>query len=134
MVYADKHPTAKLYPFIAEQALADMDITTAQSAFMKSFDYLGIQFIKKLLKIQDHTKQRAEIAIFYQKYDEAERIYLDMDRKDLAIDLKSKLGDWMRVVQLIKAGGGSDDSKLNFAWNALGDYYYDRQKLFLFIG
>jgi WD repeat-containing protein 35 len=52
-----------------------------------------------------------------------------MDRKDLAIDLRIRLGDWFRVVQLIKSGGGAaDDVLLQKSWNAIGDYYYDRQK------
>ena len=49
--------------------------------------------------------------------------------RDLAIELRMKLGDWFRVVQLLKFGsGGADDKKLLQAWNAIGDYYADRQK------
>ena len=69
--------------------------------------------------------------------------------RDLAVDLKMKLGDWFRVVQLLKTGGGAgtcvheqmthnddefnplmpgDDTLLIQAWNAIGDYYADRQK------
>ena len=50
-------------------------------------------------------------------------------RRDLAIELRIKLGDWFRVVQLVKSGsGGADDKKLLQAWNAIGDYYADRHK------
>ena len=66
--------------------------------------------------------------------------------RDLAVDLRLKLGDWFRVVQLIKSGGGAggcgqegicykfdiiligDDTLLTQAWNAIGDYYAERQK------
>ena len=49
--------------------------------------------------------------------------------RDLAVNLRIKLGDWFRVVQLLKAGsGGGDDTQLIQAWNAIGDYYADRQK------
>ena len=51
-----------------------------------------------------------------------------MDRKDLAMDLRIRLGEWFKVVQLIKNGGGADDHLLQNAWNNIGDYYYDRQK------
>ena len=45
------------------------------------------------------------------------------------MNLRIKLGDWFRVVQLLKAGsGGGDDTQLIQAWNAIGDYYADRQK------
>ena len=42
--------------------------------------------------------------------------------------LRKKLGDWFRVVQLLKTGAGGDDQALEEAWNAIGDYYADRQK------
>ncbi|XP_065831841.1 WD repeat-containing protein 35-like isoform X1 [Oscarella lobularis] len=43
--------------------------------------------------------------------------------------MRMKLGDWFRVVQLLKTGGGAGhDALLEKAWNAIGDYYADRQK------
>ncbi|XP_014673639.1 PREDICTED: uncharacterized protein LOC106813910 [Priapulus caudatus] len=54
---------------------------------------------------------------------------MEMDRRDLAVALRRKLGDWFRVVQLLKSGeGAGDDVQLEEAWNAIGDYYADRQK------
>ena len=48
--------------------------------------------------------------------------------RDLAVELRQKLGDWVRVVQLLKAGSdGGDDTRLEYAYNAIGDYYADRQ-------
>ena len=51
-----------------------------------------------------------------------------MDRKDLAIDLRVRLGEWFRVAQLIKSGECNDDKELEFAYTNIGDYYLDRQK------
>ncbi|KAJ3110872.1 WD repeat-containing protein 35 [Phlyctochytrium bullatum] len=51
-----------------------------------------------------------------------------MDRKDLALELRIRLADWFRVVQLIKMGGSGDDVLLEKAWNKIGDYYFDRQR------
>ena len=49
--------------------------------------------------------------------------------RDLAISLRMKLGDWFRVLQLLKSGSGDcDDSLLEQAYNAIGDYFADRQK------
>jgi WD repeat-containing protein 35 len=56
---------------------------------------------------------------------------LEIDRKDLAIDLRVQLGDWFRVVQLLKSGSSGDDVMLDKAWNAIGDYYYDRQRWYV---
>lgn len=49
--------------------------------------------------------------------------------RDLAIGLRLKLGDWFRVLQILKTGSGdADDSLLEQAHNAIGDYFADRQK------
>lgn len=37
--------------------------------------------------MDDKQKQRAEIAAYYGKFDEAEGIFREIDRKDLALDL-----------------------------------------------
>jgi WD repeat-containing protein 35 len=50
-----------------------------------------------------------------------------MEQKDLAVELRTRLGDWFRVVQLVQSGAG-DDKLLTTAWNNIGDYYADRQK------
>ena len=44
--------------------------------------------------------------MYLNKFDEAESIYREIDRKDLAIQLRKRLGDYMRVVQLLQTGGG----------------------------
>uniref|UniRef100_A0A8C9FCA5 WD repeat domain 35 n=1 Tax=Pavo cristatus TaxID=9049 RepID=A0A8C9FCA5_PAVCR len=55
--------------------------------------------------------------------------YLFSIHMDLAIGLRIKLGDWFRVLQLLKTGSGaSDDALLEQAHNAIGDYFADRQK------
>jgi WD repeat-containing protein 35 len=71
-------------------------------AFVKCVDYQGIQFVKRLRRLDDKVKQRAEVAVYFQRFDEAETLYRDIDRKDLAIELRMRLGDWLRVVQLVQ--------------------------------
>ena len=46
--------------------------------------------------------------------------------RDLAISLRERLGDWFRVIQLMKMGSGGSDSQLQFAWNSIGDFFADR--------
>lgn len=49
--------------------------------------------------------------------------------RDLAISLRIKLGDWFRVLQLLRiASGDCDDALLGQAYNGVGDYFADRQK------
>lgn len=107
-----------------------------------TYDKKKLNYPFNLCIQKDAKKQKAEILAYYQNFEMAERLYLEMDRKDLAIDLRIRLGDWFRVVQLIKSssaaiggvvafGGGSagtDDKVLEKAWKCIGDYYYDRQR------
>ncbi|EDO46375.1 predicted protein [Nematostella vectensis] len=114
---------------LAESSLERLDLEVADKAFVRCQDYQGIRFVKRLIKLDNENKKKAEVAAYFKRFEEAERLYLEMDRRDLAVDLRLKLGDWFRVVQLLKTGGaGGDDQMLEQAWNAIGDYYADRQK------
>lgn len=81
--------------------------------------------MKKLENIDDKHKQKAEIAAYFGKYDEAEEIFKEIDRKDLALELRMKLGDWSKVVNLIEQGVG-DDEMLKSSYKKMGDYCIDR--------
>ncbi len=53
--------------------------------------------MKHLGKLDDKAKQRAEVAVYFKRFDEAEQLYMRMDRPDLAIDMRMRLGDWFKV-------------------------------------
>lgn len=48
--------------------------------------------------------------------------------RDLAYQLRRKLGDWFRVVQILQSGAIASDAMQNESWNELGDFYFDRQQ------
>jgi len=125
--YVEESPHPRLWKLIAEAALNKLDLTTAEKSFVKVADYMGIQFVKRLRLLDDTKKQAAEVATYFSNFDEAEKLYRDMDRRDLALQLRAGLGDWFKVVQLVQQGGG-DDSLLQTAWNKIGDYFMERQK------
>ncbi|KAM6980330.1 WD repeat-containing protein 35 [Aplochiton taeniatus] len=101
----------------------------AEQAFVHCKDYQGIEFVKRLSNLHSEAMKQAEVAAYFSRFEEAERMYMDMDRRDLAISLRIKLGDWFRVLQLLKTGSGDyDDTLLEQAYNAIGDYFADRQK------
>jgi WD repeat-containing protein 35 len=83
--------------------------------------------LKRLKNIDDKYKQKAEISAYFNKFDEAEQIYREIDRKDLALELRMKLGDWSKVVALIEQGVGDDDI-LKEAYNKMGDFCVDKQR------
>ncbi|XP_037007685.2 WD repeat-containing protein 35 isoform X2 [Artibeus jamaicensis] len=127
--FIEDNPHPRLWRLLAEAALQKLDLNTAEQAFVHCKDYQGIKFVKRLGNLQSESMKRAEVAAYFGGFEEAERMYLDMDRRDLAIGLRLKLGDWFRVLQLLKTGSGdADDSLLEQAHNAIGDYFADRQK------
>ncbi|XP_055481799.1 WD repeat-containing protein 35 isoform X5 [Psammomys obesus] len=127
--FIEDNPHPRLWRLLAEAALQKLDLYTAQQAFVRCKDYQGIKFVKRLGNLQSESMKQAEVIAYFGRFEEAERMYLDMDRRDLAIGLRLKLGDWFRVLQLLKTGSGdADDSLLEQAHNAIGDYFADRQK------
>jgi len=125
--YIDQNPHLKLWRLLAEKALEDLDFVSAEKALLKCDDYQGLQLVKRLQIIDDKNKQKAEILAYYAHYDEADQVYKKIERKDLAIQMRMKLGDWFKVVQMVKEGSGYDDILL-VAYNELGHYYADRFK------
>lgn len=45
-------------------------------------------------------RRRAEVSTYFDRHDEAENLFREIDRKDLAISLRERLGDCFRVVQV----------------------------------
>ena len=130
--FIEQHPHPRLWRLLAEASLERLDFAVSEKAFVRCSDYQGIQFVKRLRMLDDSVKQKAEVAAYFQRFDEAEALYREIDRKDLAIELRMRLGDWFRVVQLVQTNtfGGTvaNDELLSIAWNKIGDYYADRQK------
>eukprot|EP00057_Strongylocentrotus_purpuratus_P012812 XP_011667286.1 PREDICTED: WD repeat-containing protein 35 isoform X1 [Strongylocentrotus purpuratus] len=126
--FIEDNPHPRLWRLLAEKAMETLDLKVAEQAFVRCRDFQGIEFVKRLGNLQSETMRSAEVAAYFKRFEEAERMYRDMDRRDLAVNLRMKLGDWFRVVQLLKSGGGGDDVQMQQAWNAIGDYYADRQK------
>uniref|UniRef100_A0A668VVY2 WD repeat-containing protein 35 n=1 Tax=Oreochromis aureus TaxID=47969 RepID=A0A668VVY2_OREAU len=127
--FIEDNPHPRLWRLLAEAALQKLDLKMAEQAFVRCKDYQGIEFVKRLGNLQSEPMKQAEVAAYFSRFEEAERMYLDMDRRDLAISLRIKLGDWFKVLALLKSGSGdSDDALLEQANNAIGDYYADRQK------
>ena len=60
----------------------------------------GIQLVKQLKRLDNDLKQDAEVAVHLKQFDQAEALYRRMDRPDLAVDLRMRLGDWLAVSSL----------------------------------
>lgn len=106
--FVEQNPHTRLWKLITEAALEKVNLNLAERAFVKTEDYYGLQMIERLQHNDEKIKQKADIACFFKRYDEAEQIFKDIDRKDLALALRMKLGDWGKVVALMEAGAGND--------------------------
>ncbi|XP_060781150.1 WD repeat-containing protein 35 [Neoarius graeffei] len=127
--FIEDNPHPRLWRLLAEAALQKLELKMAEQAFVRCKDYQGIELVKRVDKLQSEDMKQAEVAAYFGRFEEAEKMYLDMDRRDLAISLRIKLGDWFRVLQLLRSGSGdSDDTLQEQAYNAIGDYFADRQK------
>ncbi|XP_056645490.1 WD repeat-containing protein 35 [Diorhabda sublineata] len=120
-VEENRHP--RLWRLIAEAALKEMNLTMAESCFVRSKDYSKVLFVKKLQEVNNYAIRRARIATYFKNFDEAEKIYMEADRSDLALKLRQTLGDWFRVIQILKNGITAPDTLLQTAYNATADYF-----------
>jgi len=125
--YVEDNPHPRLWRLVAEAALEKLDFQVADKAFVQCSDYQGIQFVKRLRILNNKELQRAEVETYFKRFEEAEKTYREIDRMDLALEMRKRLGDWFRVVQLVQQGYGDDNDNI-LALNNIGDYYADRQK------
>ena len=66
---------------LAESALEVLNLKMADQAFVRCKDYQGIEFVKRLGNLQSETMKQAEVAAYFRRFDKAEQMYLDMDRR-----------------------------------------------------
>ncbi|CAB3360361.1 Hypothetical predicted protein [Cloeon dipterum] len=126
--FIEDNPHPRLWRLLAEAAVEQLNLQVAETAFVRCRDYPGIQLIKRLQSMNNDILKQAEVAAYFKKFDQAEKLYLDVDRRDLAVALRERLGDWFRVIQLIKMGPGGTDTQIEVAWNCIGDFLADRHK------
>jgi WD repeat-containing protein 35 len=117
----NSHP--RLWRLLGESSLKKLDLDTAENAFVRCTNYQGIRFIKKLRSIQSEQIQKAEVAAFFSDFDEAEKLYIDADRRDLAIALRTTLCDWFRVIQLYRMASGISDQQMENAYKEIGNHF-----------
>ena len=77
--------------------------------------------------ICDEIQQRAEVTAFFQHFDKAEERFASMNRVDLSLAMRIKMGDWFHVGNILRVGG-DDDWIRDFMFNNMGKYFFERQK------
>lgn len=74
--FIEDNPHPRLWRLLAEEALEKLDFDIAEKAFVRSRDYQGIKFVKRLKIMQDDVRQKAEIAAYFRRFEDAEELYL----------------------------------------------------------
>ncbi|CAD8136286.1 unnamed protein product [Paramecium pentaurelia] len=121
----EKQPSNTLWQLLAQKALEELDFSVAEKCYLKLEDYAGLQFIKRILDYDEKEKQKAEVYVFLKRFDEAEKILREIERKDLAVQMRMKTGDYQRVLFLSKDLVGADEVTVQ-TQNKLGNYYCDQ--------
>ena len=123
---AETHHSDKLWKLIAYESLKVLALEEAELALIRCKDYLGIQFLKRLSKLQSDLLKKAEVTAYFGDLDSAEALFLEADRRDLAIHLRKKMWQPLDVVRLLQADYSSaTDSQVNEAMEDAGDYHVD---------
>ncbi|XP_071440698.1 WD repeat-containing protein 35 [Hetaerina americana] len=122
--FIEENPHPRLWRLLGEAALKTLDLERAEEAFVRCRDYGSIKFAKRLATVQGEKLKRAEVAAYLKDFDLAEQLYIEADRRDLALTLREKLGDWQSALQLMHSGGSGghvEDWRREQACNEAGD-------------
>ncbi|XP_058792392.1 WD repeat-containing protein 35 [Phymastichus coffea] len=127
------NPHPRLWRLLAEHALRQLELDAAESAMVRCADYLGIRFIKRLRGVREPGLQRAEVLAFLGDHEAAEQAYLDLERRELAVELSQRLANYPRALQLMRLGSGdasaaTSDAQLETARLRLGGQLAARQQ------
>lgn len=72
---------------LAEAAVKKLDLVAAESAYVRCGDYTGIQLVKRLTALRGTALRSAEVLASFKQFDEAEKIYLQEDRRFIIKDI-----------------------------------------------
>lgn len=70
----EENPHTVLWTILAERALVDLNWVIAEKALVRSQDYPGLKFMRRIKNLDDKGKQKAEVLVWYKKFDDAENI------------------------------------------------------------
>jgi WD repeat-containing protein 35 len=125
--FAKQEGKAKLWDELAETAMLEMNFSFCERCFLETTNYKGLQFVKRIRTVKDPNIQRAQVLSYLGKFDEAESIYMSMDRTDLAVEMRTSIGDFHHVIRIIGNGVG-DDETIAEAYTAVGDEFSENAR------
>lgn len=79
--YVEENSHPSLWRLLAQAALNQLDLSVAETAFVRCRDYAGVQFSKRIANITDDGIRKAEVFCFFEDFDKAEKLFLETDRR-----------------------------------------------------
>ena len=126
--YVEENPSDKLWKELAKHALDKLNFDIAEKCFIQTNDYNGLQLIKKLKNIDDDNLKKAEIAQYFNDYDQAEKILKENKRDDLIVDMNMKLDKWDKVIDVMKENGiNEDDENMKISLSNQADKLFENK-------
>eukprot|EP00158_Paraphelidium_tribonemae_P006808 Partr_v1_DN27980_c3_g1_i1_m10989 putative WD repeat domain 35 len=126
MTFVSNNSHPRLWHLLGDAALLQKEYAFALKAYVNCQDYAAIKFVKKVQAIDDKRVKQAEVYAWLAKYSEAESAYLDMERRDLALDLWRTVGDYENALKV--AAANSPSSIMQQLKRETSEYYYERQE------
>ncbi|ULT82457.1 hypothetical protein L3Y34_012018 [Caenorhabditis briggsae] len=126
--YAERSPHAELWAMISAYAVFKHKFDCAEHAFVKLGDYAGVQFVKKVRTIPSNDLRNAEIFAWRDQLEEAKALFMQCDRKDLAIEMYRKLGDYNAIYEMIRHDETVDEELQHEVYKEIGRHNYENME------
>lgn len=125
--FIEQNSHQTLWTLLADCALRTNNYEIAELALVKCQNFKGLQFLKRLKKLNDPKLQKAEVCLYLGELEEAKRIYEVTGRLDLEINMRKLFGDWESLLELVKSELGADQTFLSTVYDELGHHYLEKQ-------
>jgi len=79
--YVEENSHPSLWRLLAQAALDKLDLGVAETSFVRCRDYDGVQFAKRIATIPNELIRKAEVYSFFEDFETAEKLYLEVDRR-----------------------------------------------------
>ena len=126
--FIEQNSHQTLWSLLADCALRASNYEIAELALVKCKNFQGIQFLKRLKKLNDKNLQQAEVCLYLKEFERAKQIYQQTGRLDLEINMRKLFGDWESLLELVKNELGADQTFLSTVYDELGQYYLEHQE------
>ena len=125
--FVDENSSHKLWSIFCKHCLTNLDFVNAEKAMLRMNDYMGLEFIKRIKNIDDDGLKKAEVYQFFEDYEQAESEYGINDRKDLAIAMRFKLGQWDKVIELTSDSGVIQEDNMKMAYSNYAQQFFEEK-------